>query len=128
MVLSAVWAWVHNDISSRYGISYHIVAVHQMRNQKHLVPKMYLFISYIVRLITRTHRKMRWISVGKNVHSVFERKDPQTNALDYCCLKRQRYYRDSITSSCKEKTSQQKAAGVSTEYGFTSRRAQKYIL
>ena len=36
------------------------------------------------------------------MHDVFEHKDPQTNALDCCWLKIQRYYRNSITCSSKK--------------------------
>ena len=45
---SAAGASVLNESSGTYGISHHIGAVHQVKNEKSLVPKMYLFISYIV--------------------------------------------------------------------------------
>ena len=55
-----------NNISSTYGISYHIGAVHQVKNEKSLVTKFAcLYRTYlVVCLTTRTRRKMSWIAVG----------------------------------------------------------------
>ena len=71
-----------------YGISYHIGAVHQVKNEKYSCQKitclllyrkkcvgLLLVETYMVRLNTRTHRRMRWTSVGRSVSDILKNEN-----------------------------------------------------
>ena len=127
---------LHNDILSTYnGISYHIGADHQViRENSLLVPKTYLFISYIVCSTSRTRGKMRWIAIiGWNVqvrHHLYMVCLNTSTRRQTSCIAVGRNVSD-ITAirshvAVKNNKLQQQAVGVSTEYGFTASWAQTF--